>query len=154
MPSQQVLEILPPEQHILLRLKSAPLPWVSVNAYSSDRVPLCLPFLSMNRGGMRIAVIGLTDDSSVHQDFIVTDGAEEISKILPELHDSHDMIILLTTISHEKALQLTKKFPEIDVIIGGDARKGNIKGFLAGETLLTPDSQTGKIPRQSADYLA
>ena len=119
------------------------IPWVSINVFRSDKTALVPPYRSIIKNGIRFAVLGLTDYSSPHHDFSITDGLEELKELLPELRDSHDMVILLTTLPYEKTLLLAEKFPELDTIIGGDGKKANIKGFLHNNTLVTQTARQG-----------
>jgi len=121
------------------------MPWVSANLYDLSGNRLFNPYLSINKGGSRIAVAGITGTTGEKSDdFLITDGVEELRKLIPELSANHDLIIVLSNMSHNQSLDLTRIFPEVSIVIGADQKKGNVTPFVSNNAVLTQTAPQGK----------
>ena len=120
-------------------------PWLSANLYNRNNERLFQPYVSVKRNGLRCGIIGITD-TLPHRvtDLVVKNWEEELREILPEVSSTHDITIVLTTVAYKTMRTLAERFPEIDMIIGGDRRKGNIKGKLINKTVVTQTASQGK----------
>ncbi len=121
------------------------LPWISANIYNLDGTRTFPPYRSIDIAGLRIGVIGLTDDSGIkRQDIVVKSWEEELVQLLPAISENHDLIVLLTTLPHRTLAGLSEMFPDIKIIVGADSRKGNINGFVTKNALLVQTADQGK----------
>jgi 2',3'-cyclic-nucleotide 2'-phosphodiesterase (5'-nucleotidase family) len=121
------------------------MPWVSSNLYDLSGNRIFSPFLSIKKGGRRIAVTGITGETGgISDDFLITDGVEELRKLIPELTANHDLIVVLSSMSHHETLALTRIFPQISIVIGADQRKGNITPFVSNNAVVTQTATQGK----------
>lgn len=124
---------------------SRALPWVSANIYNEGGTRLFPPYLSIKKGILKFAIVGLTGiNRNERQGFVVADWQKELMEIIPSISASHDLIILLSTLSNRDLAIVTKRFPEIMITIGADRRKGNISGTLIHSTLLAQTAGQGK----------
>ena len=124
---------------------SGPVPWLSANLYNDNNERLFQPSISVDRNGLRVGIIGITDKLPYKEpNLVVRNGEEELRDILPEISSTHDITILLTTVSYKTMRTIAERFPELDMIIGGDRRKGNIRGKLVNKTIITQTASQGK----------
>ncbi len=121
------------------------LPWISANIYNLDGTRTFTPYRSIELAGLRIGVIGLTDDSgAAREDIVVKSWEEELALLLPAISENHDLIVLLTTLPHQAISGLSEMFPDIKIIVGADSRKGNINGIVTENALLVQTADQGK----------
>lgn len=105
------------------RAREANFPLLSANATSPvDEIQVAAIF---NAQGVRIAVIGLTNDELMHTGHPqnvkyvdVADSVLSLQTILPRVRDRADCIILLTNVSQAEEERIARAFPEIRLIIG------------------------------------
>ncbi|MBV6494599.1 MAG: hypothetical protein LDLANPLL_02632 [Turneriella sp.] len=103
---------------------------VSANIFR-DKEPLFEPFSIINKGQVKAAVIGLTSARSL----VAYEEAEALELKLSEpetvlddtlkraLKEKPDIVVVLTSVSVEGAIQILAKHKEIDILIcGGDAQ--------------------------------
>ncbi len=88
----------------------------------------------------KIAVIGLTADFTPFYEKLgwkVTDPHEELAKILQEVENQANIIILLSHLGLPDDEEIAKKFPMIDVIIGAHTHHVLENGMLVNNCLLS-----------------
>lgn len=118
--------------------------------------------------GVRIGVIGLTipfNDYYELLDWHISSPYEELEKHVSRLKESTDVIILLSHLGINEDREIARRFPEIDVIIGGHThhllRTGeDLNNTLitaagkhcsyVGEVILTWDHSLGKLVDKEA----
>ncbi len=121
------------------------LPWISANVYNPDGTRTFTPYRSIDTAGLRIGVIGLTDDSGKkREDVIIRSWEEELALLLPAIVEKHDLIVLLTTLSQSVLAGISETFPEIKIVVGADRRKGNINGLVTKNALFVQTADQGK----------
>lgn len=85
------------------------------------------PYTIVERGGHRIALIGLTDAKTVSDatggEVPVLEPVEELIDIVDEVHDQVDLVIILSHLGLMFDINLQKVAPEIDVIVSGRDRE-------------------------------
>lgn len=118
---------------ILAGLKSGPhgVPVVTANVVvprENRLTPLLDPYIILERGGEKIAVIGLTSSTKVvtsskpDKDTQFLDEAETANKIVEELRKKGiNKFIGLTHIGLENDVEVVKKYHGIDVLVTGDS---------------------------------
>lgn len=121
------------------------LPWISANIYSQDGTRIFPPYLSIEKTGLKIALIGLTDSVRKEvQGIIIHSWEKELTEILPSISSSHDIVVLLSTLPYNVLTTIADQFPDIRIILGADRRKGNINGLLHNKTILAQTASQGK----------
>ena len=125
--------------------ESQKLPWISANIFSQDGTRIFPPYLSIEKTGLKIALIGLTDSVRKEvQGIIINNWENELTEILPLISSSHDIVVLLSTLPHNVLTTIADQFPDIRIIFGADRKKGNINGLLHNKTILAQTASQGK----------
>ena len=121
------------------------LPWISANIYSPDGTRIFPPYLSIEKAGLKIALVGLTDSVRKEvQGITINSWEKELPEILPSIASSHDIVVLLSTLPHNVLTTIADQFPDIRFIFGADRRKGNINGLLHNNAILAQTASQGK----------
>lgn len=109
----------------LRELKGAsPVPIISANLLDrATHQPLFDPFRILERGGFRVAVIGVVDPRGLADDLdpglVVEDMESALAKRLAEVGGKADLIVLLAFTDEATLDRLAQQFYEIQVILGG-----------------------------------
>ena len=140
------------------RLREARFPVLGANVFKSDGGPFLIPYVILNEGEMRIAVLGLVvpNDYTAVQEAKLTfkDPAEVAKEWVPKLRAMADVVILLTHIGHDEDKALAAQVPGIDAIIGGHSHTrvekpvlvksgSSADAFSVGGTVVAQDFQWG-----------
>ncbi len=81
---------------------------------------LAEPYAIFERGGLRIAVLGLTSpDITAPEGMEALDPAAAIEQYLPELEEQSDLLVVLGALGPTTEQELALKFQAIDLIVGG-----------------------------------
>lgn len=127
------------------------LSWISANIYGTDHTRLFPPYITVEKDGLSIAVIGITGKLRQNiRGITISHWEKELTDIVPSLSTSHDMILLLTTLPYKSVMAVTEKFPDIQIILGADLRKGNIRGLMKNSTIVAQTASQGKYLGQLA----
>lgn len=103
-----------------------PLLSANLRAKNGNRnLPAC-PYISIERDGVRVAVMGLsvpcvTERMLVKKvsDYYFEQPIATAAEIVPKLRSEHDLVIALTHIGIKQDRELAEKVPGIDLILGG-----------------------------------
>jgi 5'-nucleotidase/UDP-sugar diphosphatase len=115
---------------------------ISANIYKADGQRVYPPYVILNRGGYRIAVLGLTTDDTAK--LSLPDNvaglefrkpADEAAKLLPELHAKADIVIATTHMGHYPDGRRGVNAPG-DVEMARSLPAGNTGGSQAGLNLI------------------
>lgn len=123
---------------------------LAANLYKQDdsRPDWASPFhVYTTKNGIRLGVIGLTAYYGHFYNLLgwkVTDPLEEIKLQIDQLKDKTDAIVLLSHLGIHDDEEIAKRFPEVDVILGGHTHHIFHKGRLEGETLLAAGGKHGQ----------
>jgi 2',3'-cyclic-nucleotide 2'-phosphodiesterase (5'-nucleotidase family) len=118
---------------LLRKSEKSGLPWTSANLLDTVGAPLFAPYRTVQAGVHRIALVGLTDANTMTgTDYVINDPEQSLAALLPELSKQADIIVLLSPLSHNLNKSLAQRFPELDIIIGGDSSKGNLPAAQTG----------------------
>ncbi len=109
------------------RISEAKFVVVSANVIdAATSQPFTTPYFILERGGMRIAIVGLTTGSLAEQvapqnftGLRVEDPIETIKRLLPEIQAQSDVVIALTHLGVNEDIRLASEVQAIDVIVGG-----------------------------------
>ncbi len=121
------------------------IPWVSANIYDEKGKRPFKPYITVNTGDLAIGVVGLTDsETTVNKNIEVRDAIVELGTLIPEIAVNHDMIIVLSNLSHDRSIEISKRFAEVKVVVGADRRKGNITPLLSNDAVIMQTDSLGK----------
>jgi len=145
----------------------APFPLLSANIRGADGQRLFEPYRIFERGGWRIAVLGLTTDDTpkvVLPDNVrglrFTPPAEEAARLVPQLRAQADMVIAATHMGHYADgrhgvnapgdVEMARAVPGLDLVVGGHSqnpvcmRAENVRdeAYRPGQPC-APDRQNG-----------
>ena len=104
--------------------KESPVPLISANLIDRATRQALLPrWTVVERAGRRIAFVGLVDPKGLDETLgegLAIEGMETcLSRILPELKRSADVLVLLAFTDEATLVSLAKQFYEVRVILGG-----------------------------------
>ena len=119
------------------------LPWVSANLYDREGSRLFPAFKSLMRGTLKIGVVGLTGAILPESDLVVHPWKDELSVLMPQLLETHDLIIVLASLPYNELVAMAALFPGARIIIGADKRKGNVRPRLIHQSLITQTAKQG-----------
>lgn len=97
--------------------------------------------------GVRIGVIGLTAPfKTFYQEYgwDALDPMSLLEHLLPDIKHECDVIVLLSHLGINDDEEITRRFPEVDVIIGGHTHHHFKEGHVLNNTLLTATGKHGK----------
>ncbi len=131
--------------HLLDILKSSGVPAVCANLNprgSGKRVDWVPPYRIVERGGVRIALVGLltpvtpeiTHPDARTLDFV--DPVEALKGLANELRGKADWILPLTHLGVEDDRRLARAFPDLPLIVGGHSHTYLKDGVREGNTLI------------------
>lgn len=132
------------------RQAEAKFPFLSANLVSKDGSQLLVkPYVVLERQGMRIGVIGLTEPNATQLALLmdkanVTDPAAAAKKYVSELRDKVDLVVVLSHLGLEEDQKLAKAVPGIDIIVGGNTRQLMPAPERVGNTLVIQQGFNGE----------
>ncbi len=106
-------------------IRMARFPFLCANArLRANGQPLCSPYLLVERGGLRIALFGLIvrdtqNYRGAREGVDILDPFEVAQRLVPQLREQADVVILLSHLGIETEMELARRVPGIDVIVGG-----------------------------------
>ncbi|WP_163971569.1 bifunctional metallophosphatase/5'-nucleotidase [Oceanobacillus halotolerans] len=116
---------------------------ICANLHSLDDVkPAWLqPYTKLHSiNGVDIGIIGLTAPFNAFYELLdwhITDPYKTLERYINEIKESSDIIILLSHLGITEDQEIARKFPEIDVIIGGHTHHLLRTGETVDQTLIT-----------------
>jgi 2',3'-cyclic-nucleotide 2'-phosphodiesterase (5'-nucleotidase family) len=115
----------------------------------SDQKPLFTPYTTLERGGARIGIIGLTEPKATEAPGVadkatVLDPVETALKYVAELRPKVDVLIILSHLGLDQDQALAQAVPGIDVIIGGLTRQSMPEPIQVGNTLIVQQGYRGE----------
>lgn len=131
------------------------------NVYNPDNSPLSDGYTIIERGGVKVGIIGMVTpnitrwDALNLTDYTVTDPVEETKKIIAEIEDDVDVIIAAEHMGESNEYEvansgvndLANACPEIDVIIAAHEHK-LVEGVEVNGVLIVENSNEGKTLAQ------
>lgn len=129
---------------LLAHLKEVPMPALLANVRMPDGAPLpgTRDHSIVERGGMRIALVGLLTTSTpsithrATKDLLWTEPAEALTRVRTELAGTVDLVIPVTHIGIEHDRELARAHPDLPLIVGGHSHTFLRTGVREGETLI------------------
>jgi 2',3'-cyclic-nucleotide 2'-phosphodiesterase (5'-nucleotidase family) len=112
---------LPVLRAIALKSKFA---WVSSNLWSPAGTPIFSPYVVLERGGIRYAVLALTEPLpeaiAKSDELTVASPADALNRFLPEALSRADIVILLSQLDARSNEKLSSAYPAVKIIVGAD----------------------------------
>ena len=120
-------------------------PWLSANIFDTSGNLLFKPSLLKKIGGITIGIIGITGQGKYSSEYIeISDWKKPLRRELQDLIPKADMVILLSNLPFSENNLIGELFPEIDLIITADKKRGNLTPYLSGNALMTQSQGRGK----------
>ncbi|MCH2105365.1 MAG: bifunctional metallophosphatase/5'-nucleotidase [Planctomycetes bacterium] len=120
----------------------APAVLANVREESGERVDWAPPYRVFDRGGVKVAVVGLVTQSTpsiTHSDtkeVVFTDPAEELAKVREELGDEVDLVIPATHLGVGTDRAMARAHPDLTFIAGGHSHTYLREGVQEGDVLI------------------
>ncbi len=126
-------------------LKKINFPWISANIFDISGELLFKPFVIKKIDEIRVGVIGLTGPGRYKNDTImISDWEGPLRTQLRDLMSRTDMIILLSNLPSSQNSIIAEAFPELDLIITANKRRGKSPPSISGNTLIIQTKERGK----------
>ena len=120
-------------------------PWISANLVDNQGNALFPAVKIIQRGGMKIGIIGLTGHlPTASQEISITDWRKVLPGHLKQLSTGCQLVIALSSLSDADNIALTQQFPEIHILITADRQRGSIAPSIDRNTLVTQTMSQGK----------
>lgn len=126
-------------------------PMINANVYKADGTNLLVPTYTVEIAGQKIAFIGfVTEETPIvtHPNNVIgltfKDPVEIAKKLVPELKETADHVIVLSHIGVEKDREIAKNVPDIDLIIGGHSHTPLHTPEVVNGTYIVQDWEYGK----------
>jgi len=110
-----------------------------------------MPYQIFERGGIRIAIIGVLTDTTPNMITPLgnegTSFANEVKtlrKLVGELHAQVELIVVLSHTGHSREMQFASAVPDIDVVIGGHSHTRVEEPLVVGNTVVSQAHEFGK----------
>jgi len=132
------------------RQAEAKFPFLSANVVSvTDKKPFFQPYITLERQGVRIGIIGLSEPQSVQVPGLsdlamVLNPADAAKQYVAELRDKVDILILLSHLGLEDDKALAQTVPGIDIIVGGKTLQLMRQPEEVGNTLIVQQGYRGE----------
>ncbi len=123
-------------------------PWISANILDKQGEPVFRPYISKHSGNVEIAITALTGKANtIPQDIVIEDWQTVLPGLLQTIGSNREntFIILLSTLTNTENQAITRKYPNISLIIGADSHQHNSSPKLYNNTLVTQTEKQGKF---------
>ena len=120
-------------------------PWISANIFDSNGKALFKPYIVKKIGGITVAVVGITGPGSQSSQWaVITDWQESLHRQLQDLDSQADMVVLLSNLPSPDIRSIVQLFPQIDLIISADRKRGNLSPYISGNSVISQTQARGK----------
>lgn len=110
-----------------------------------------MPFKIVQRGELRIAVIGVLTDTTPrmisplgNEGLGFASEVETLKVLVRELHPQVDLVVVLSHVGHQAEQRLAAAVPDIDVIVGGHSHTRVAEPLRIGNTIVAQAHEYGK----------
>ena len=125
--------------------QSKAFPWLSANLMDKHNRPIFPAVKILERGPMKIGIIGLTGQiAPFSQEIIVADWRKVLPEHLARLSKECRLLIVLSSLSGEDNAELTRQYPQVHVLITADRQQGNIAPRVDNGTIVSQTANQGK----------
>lgn len=130
-------------------VRKADLPLVSASLKMNGE-QISPSFIKVPINGLIVTVIGVVSKDAFFfmniekwEGIEVKEHTDVISKVLKQIKDESSLIILLSHLGYEEDKAIARKFPEIDIIVGGHSQTKLESPELVGETIIVQAGEMG-----------
>ncbi len=114
---------------------------LSANIYDGKGRHIFRPYRKRAVGSLTIAIVGITGPRlTAAADYHIGDPVAELTRLVSELEEESDLIVLLSSLNVQETIALVEPFPAIRIGISADRSKGNVGPVTAGKGFIV---QTG-----------
>jgi hypothetical protein len=117
---------------------------VSSNLTTADGSPVAESYVVVERGGWRVAFLGVLSPSLAPQEYTVQEPRAAVSSIAADLRSQCDAIVVLAYLPSDELRQFALDVPEVDLVVGGPTGQA-IPPQNVGPVLLTSATNKGKF---------
>ncbi len=118
--------------------------WLSANLMDKHNSPIFPAVKVIERGAMKIGIIGLTGQIvALSPEIIVADWRKVLPEQLARLSKECRLLIVLSSLSGEENAELTRQYPQVHVLITADRQQGNI-ARIDNSSIVTQTMSQGK----------
>ena len=122
--------------------------WLSANLVQpSSRTPLFTPVLHRQVGGVKIAILAVTDHTAFtaqQGDFLVQDWRDSLPAVVAAAAKEADCVLLLSNYTYSENLEIARTNPSIDLILQIGHAIGNMEPAPVNNALLAQTEIRGK----------
>jgi 2',3'-cyclic-nucleotide 2'-phosphodiesterase (5'-nucleotidase family) len=120
-------------------------PWLSANLRDKNQTPIFPPARIIERGGIRIGIIGLTGQVAAGSlETSVVDWRTVLPEQLDRLSKDCQLVIVLSNLPVEDNAEVVQKYPQVHVLIAAGQQPGNVMPRVDNGTLVTQTMNQGK----------
>lgn len=120
-------------------------PWLSANIVDEQNNPTFLPSRKVEKAGLRIGLIGLSDrEIPATSGIKVIDWKKALAEQLVTIEKSCDLIVVLTSLPDQDNADLMRLFPQVHMLLTANRAHGNIIPRIVNNTLVTQTNSQGK----------
>jgi len=129
-------------------------PWISANIFDTSGNILFKPYILKDIGEITVGVVAITAQGNYSNEWaVIKEWQDPLRRQLQELSSRADMVILLSSLSSPDNRSIGQLFPQIDLIITADRRRGNLPPYISGNCLISQTQARGKYLGQlSIDF--
>ncbi len=118
---------------------------VSLNTLDSNDKPIFLPYKIKKIKGLKVAIIGLTEDTSITlKNIKIQSPFKALKKHLSALVKKSDIIICLTSLNRQQLKLLLAQFPQINIIISSGIGMPTYVPIKLNQSLIVSSHPKGK----------
>ncbi len=130
----------------LKRSEAREFPWLSANLRDKNQAPIFPAARIIDRGGMRIGILGLTGQlAAASLETKVVDWRNVLPEQLDRLAQECHLVIVLSSLPAGDNLEIAQKYPQVHVLIAaGQQQPGETLPRVDNGTLLTQTLSQGK----------
>ena len=138
-------------EYLAGKSKENDFPFLSSNLHATTETAWLKKYVTKKVGGKTVGIVGvLPEDAFAAEEYAhlkglvtVTSPEKVLQKIIPELKDKTDEIILLSRLSYEDTSSLLKNFPEISIAITSGKRLDGQAEVKGEQVIFSHDQKCG-----------
>jgi 2',3'-cyclic-nucleotide 2'-phosphodiesterase (5'-nucleotidase family) len=125
---------------------AAGFPWLSANTRDQQGNPYFPGYRLVEMSGVTVALIGMSGRAPGENAFIdIVDWRQALTETLSEVAGRATMIVVLSSLDPTENEELSRTFPEVDLLISADRQLGNQLPRLHQNTLISQVMNRGQF---------
>ena len=125
--------------------------WISMNLVDPEKkTPVFTPYIITQVGGLKLAVLGLTDDQGEHDSegkkkgYTILPWQAVLPKTLGKVAEKVDMTILLSSYSYQINKEIAEAVNDLDIILESGHAGPTVEPYRIKDTLIAQTGTRGK----------